>query len=297
MTTDTKNALAGFLGCMILIVAICMVATTAKADTPKPSKADLQNLEDTKENQACLTESRPGHDRVTTAVTNGSKLDPADIEDYNRFRDCKSWNEAESSELAKNGWRVDWATMKLVHLVQAAPLTAKSEAQGQPSAARSRSRKSGLSGLSRLYEWNQAPAYKNERLAYYQQLLVERGITNKDHRKLLTANLIVENGALDENTNGDSGCSVGIPQRYVCQFGYSAKSFRKKYPEWNDWRFQLEWMADHTAGNYEKWSGDVFRTIVSHNSPAAAARGKDSCHISPCYYQRVKVASNSLTAL
>ena len=147
------------------------------------------------------------------------------------------------------------------------------------------------------WEWEDAPDYKNDRLTYYQQQLLNRGITDHDHLKLLTANLIVENGALDENTNGDSGCSVGIPQRYVCQFGYSAKSFRKKYPEWNDWRFQLQWMADHTVQSYEKYRGDVFRTIVSHNRPAAAAVGKDSCHITPCYYQRVVKASSLLTSL
>lgn len=143
--------------------------------------------------------------------------------------------------------------------------------------------------------WEGQPEYKQERLAHYLQLLKDRGITAKADLKILTANLIVENGALDETVNGDSGCSVGIPQRYVCQYGYSAKSFRKKYPEWNDWRFQLEWMADHAVSNYRKYDGNVRLAIISHNSPAAAARGKDSCHISPCYFVRVQNAASLLS--
>lgn len=263
---------------LMLVLAYCFIARAAVAETPKPSKADLQNLEDIKANQEILEENREAHEA---------------------FMQAKSWNEAEVSELGKNGWRVDWATMKLVPLSLGASPQKATSASVSPSANLSETtavlRKAA--GRSAGYVWSGAEAYKNERLAYYQQLLSDRGITDPKDVKLLTANLIVENGALDENTNGDSGCSVGIPQRYVCQFGYSAKSFRKKYPEWNDWRFQLEWMADHTSQNYQKYDGDVFRTIVSHNSPAAAARGKDSCHISPCYYQRVKVAANSLTAL
>lgn len=149
----------------------------------------------------------------------------------------------------------------------------------------------------KVYTWKGAPEYKVERMAYYQQLLEDRGITDRKHLKLLVANLIVENGALDEMTDGDSGCSVGIPMKNVCQFGYSAKSFRKKYPEWNDWRFQLEWMADHTLKSYQKFDSDVRLAIISHNSPAAAARGVDACHISPCYYQRVVNASKLLTSL
>lgn len=151
--------------------------------------------------------------------------------------------------------------------------------------------------MEQVYVWSGQPEYKQERLAYYQQLLKDRGITNRDHLKLMTANLIVENGALSESTHGDGGCSVGIPQRNVCLYGYTAKSFLKKYPAWNDWKVQMQWMADHTKAAYDKYDGDVFRTIVSHNRPASAAVGKDSCGISPCYFQRVKIAAKSLEAL
>lgn len=137
------------------------------------------------------------------------------------------------------------------------------------------------------YIWKDAPEYKNERLLYYQHALRTRGITDPEQLKYFTAHLIIENGAMNEHIDGDSGCSVGIPQRYVCQFGYSAKSFRKKYPEWNDWKRQLDWMADYTVQNFQKL-GDVRLTIIYHNSPQSALSGRDACHISPCYYQRVK---------
>lgn len=148
--------------------------------------------------------------------------------------------------------------------------------------------------LPKSWKWAGQPDYKQERLAYYQQLLRDRGINDMDVLRTLTANLIVENGSLSESVNGDAGCSVGIPQRNVCQFGYTAKSFLRTYPAWNDWRYQLEWMADHTVESYKKFDGDVFRTVVYHNRPAAAYLGVDSCHITPCYFKRVDKAAKDL---
>lgn len=152
----------------------------------------------------------------------------------------------------------------------------------------------GVGFLMKTWHWPGEPAYKQERINFYADLLRERGIEEEDI-KMLVANLIVESGAMNEKAIGDSGCSVGIPQRNVCQFGYTAKAFVKKYPVWNDWRHQLTWMADHTAASYKKFKGDVFRTVVYHNSPRAALKNVDACHISPCYYQRVKNASAKLT--
>jgi hypothetical protein len=89
--------------------------------------------------------------------------------------------------------------------------------------------------------------------------------------------MILENGALAEDRHGDNNCSVGIPQRYVCQFGFpSATAFVKKYPEWKDWQFQVRWMADSVKAKYEKYHGDIFRTVVAHNSPVAAAANRDT---------------------
>lgn len=137
-----------------------------------------------------------------------------------------------------------------------------------------------------LWEWTGAPPYKNERLAYYQNLLIQKGIINQDHLRNLTAQIIQENGSLNEFSIGDNGCSWGIPQRNVCNFGYTAKEFSNKYPIWKDWRFQLQWMADEAKKHYDLYNGDIFRAVVAHNSPSAAKKNKDACHITPCYWQR-----------
>lgn len=123
--------------------------------------------------------------------------------------------------------------------------------------------------IAPVWKWSGAEGYKQDILARYQSLLRKRGITNERQLKLLTAQLLQENGALDPLRHGDSGCSVGIPQRFVCQFGYSAKRFIKKYPEWESAEFQLTWMADHMKMNIEKYK-DIRWAILAHNCPKCA---------------------------
>lgn len=66
---------------------------SASADEPKPTPEDYENLADIKSNQEIIEETREAHER---------------------FMAAKLWNEAESAELAKNGWCTDWQTMTLV---------------------------------------------------------------------------------------------------------------------------------------------------------------------------------------
>lgn len=99
---------------IVALAASLGVYAHALADVPKPSREDYQNLEDIKDNQQCLAETRPGYERATTAFKSNSHVNPEDIEDYNRFIDCKQWNVAEVEALNDNGWSVDWATMELV---------------------------------------------------------------------------------------------------------------------------------------------------------------------------------------
>lgn len=130
------------------------------------------------------------------------------------------------------------------------------------------------SGVRKVfYVWENAEPYKNERLRYYQELLYERNITNTDHIKNLVGQIIQENGSIVVDRHGDGNCSVGIPQRNVCQFGYSATSFVKKYPEWKDWQFQMRWMADSVKAKYEAFHGDIFKTVAAHNCPACVLEG------------------------
>lgn len=140
-----------------------------------------------------------------------------------------------------------------------------------------------------------APEYKNERLGYYQSLLVERGITDRQDLRLFAAQLLQENGAIAEDRHGDGGCSIGIPQRNVCQFGYSAKSFIRKYPEWKDWRMQMRWMADYTAKQYERFDKNAKCTIIYHNRPASALAG---CRDTAAgYYKTISAKASLLSSL
>ncbi len=129
---------------------------------------------------------------------------------------------------------------------------------------------------SEHFVWKGQPEYKQERLAYYQDQLRERGITDPEAIKLFVAQVVQENGALAEDVMGDHNCSVGIPQRNVCNYGYTATSFVKKYPEWQDWRFQIRWLADSAKAQYDKYNGDMFRAIVAHNCPACAAANRNT---------------------
>ena len=139
------------------------------------------------------------------------------------------------------------------------------------------------------------PSYKNERLHVYQDLLKNRGITNRDHLKLFVAQLLQENGAVSENVDGDNGCSIGIPQRNVCLYGYTAKSFRKKYPNWKTWETQMKWMADYTVQNYKKYDGNPKCTIIHHNRPASARNG---CRDTAArYYGKIVAKSATLSLL
>ena len=129
----------------------------------------------------------------------------------------------------------------------------------------------------KVYAWQGAPDYKNERLAYYQKLLADRGITNADHVKLLVAQLIQENGSLSESIHGDNGCSVGILQYNACVHnGMKAKRFLETHPAWKDWHYQLEQMANMVADRYEIYDGNIKQVVVHHNRPVSAKNGVDT---------------------
>ncbi len=128
-----------------------------------------------------------------------------------------------------------------------------------------------------MYIWKDAPAYKNERLEAYQQMLAKRGITKSSDVKLLTAQLIQEAGSLDEKTIGDHGCSFGIIQFNACSHaGVTAATYLKRHPEWKDWRYQLEQMADMVSARYTLYHGNIKQIIVHHNRPSDAKANRDT---------------------
>lgn len=73
------------LGLFLMIVVLKFGTLPAEASIPKPSKADIQNLEDIKQNQQTINQ-------------------------------LKEWNKLEVNELNKNGWNVNWDTLDIVPL-------------------------------------------------------------------------------------------------------------------------------------------------------------------------------------
>jgi hypothetical protein len=145
------------------------------------------------------------------------------------------------------------------------------------------------------WAWSGAPAYKNERLAYYQGLLKAKGITDPAHLRLLTAQLVQEAGSLSESTVGDHGCSFGILQFNACAHaGIKAAAYLKKHPEWTGWQYQLDRMADMVADRYAMYDGNILQTVVHHNRPTSARAGRDT----PAgYFRSISHKTSLLTSL
>jgi hypothetical protein len=111
---ENKYRIQNLLVLVAFVIAIGLLTAHAKAGERKPSREDLANLEDIARNQTCLADNRSAHTRVSNSFRNKEKVDPKDIPSYNRFLDCKYWNELEVNALARNGWAVRWDTMELV---------------------------------------------------------------------------------------------------------------------------------------------------------------------------------------
>lgn len=250
---------------LMLVLAYCFIARVAFADGP-PEQV-LSNLEQIEANQKVLAETREAHEAFLKAKAENEQL------------------ERQNNDL---GWRTDWSSMNPIPL---APAVTASSATQKLAPAASSTAKSGLAE----YVWKGAPAYKNDRLRAYQQMLAERGITNKDHVKLLVAQLIQEAGSLSETTIGDGGCSVGILQYNACvHHGMNAKRFLQKHPAWKSWEYQLEQMANMVADRYEIYDGNIKQVVVHHNGPVFAKRGTDT----PAgYFRAVSSRTNLLTGL
>lgn len=118
MNKDTRKLATAMLTALIIVTSAAALATRAKAEIPKPSKEDYANLEDIKANQEILSECRAQYVAIKDNVDLGWKINPDFVECYNRFVEAKGWNEAEVSELGKNGWCVNWATMELTSCKQ-----------------------------------------------------------------------------------------------------------------------------------------------------------------------------------
>lgn len=140
-----------------------------------------------------------------------------------------------------------------------------------------------------------------ERLYEYQRMLIQRGVRDSNALRMFAAQLMQEDGALNENTIGDHGCSFGILQYNSCKHdGISAKRFLSLHPEWKGYRYQLQQMADERAAAYKVYHGDIARAVIDHNCPWCAEMHLDSCYanqkrLKKCYYESVTDRSTDFT--
>ncbi len=93
MTKESSQVAKGMLAAVLIVVLTAFIGYSIHADaaTPKPSQADINNLEDIKANQKHLELIR-------------------------------LWNQSEVDALAKNGWSVQWSKnsddLKLIPFIQ-----------------------------------------------------------------------------------------------------------------------------------------------------------------------------------
>lgn len=115
ISPDTQKALLTYMMAVLIVIGSAMTAVAyhAQASEPQPTAQDYIRVNHIKQNQPRITESRPGAKRVIQAVQDGTKIDPKDVKDYNTFVENKAWNASEVDALAKNGWCLQWDTMKL----------------------------------------------------------------------------------------------------------------------------------------------------------------------------------------
>ncbi len=98
---DTKNL------AFVMVLSVIIVASTAfagasyaKAGTPQPSAKNYEALNLIKQNQTILAKNRDA---------------------YNKFMQAKNDNILQGQALGKDGWCVDWATMKLTQCKEGFP--------------------------------------------------------------------------------------------------------------------------------------------------------------------------------
>lgn len=131
--------------------------------------------------------------------------------------------------------------------------------------------------------------YKNDILKKWQDALRERGISDVWQLKIFTAQAMAENGALSPDVIGDSGCSLGLPQRNFCSHaGITAKTALKKWPEWKGIDFQLSWFSKAVKSNLDRYS-DIEWAVTTHNCPSCAQK-----HYNNGYWDKVVTMSKSL---
>lgn len=154
---------------------------------------------------------------------------------------------------------------------------------------------------------------RNSVLARYQDYLISKGISDTDILRRASAILVHENERLDYTRTHDSHLGFGICGRYV-KVPYG--TYKLKNPDQVTLEGQIQWCGDRFIHYYNLYKDKVserveympdnrkivttegmFRLWVSHNCPACAAKGKNTSHLKPPYFQRVQYAYEKLQIL
>lgn len=122
--------------------------------------------------------------------------------------------------------------------------------------------------------------YKQERALYAYNRAVELGFDDNQSRWLV-AQIIRENGAMNERVRGDKGCSVGLTQWNECARG--------KNPAGYDWKAQIDLFLSEIRGKSDVH--DFYVASVSWNAPSVMKDKKPSAYK---YYHDVKNVYNNL---
>lgn len=157
--------------------------------------------------------------------------------------------------------------------------------------------------------------YRNSVLKSYQDYLISKGITDVELLRRASAILVHENESLDPNRTHDDHLGFGICGRYV-KIKY--ERYKVLYPQEVTLDAQIRWCGDRFVHYYNLYKGmkaerieympapdsrkivtteGMFRLWVSHNCPACAAKGQNTTHLKPPYFQRVQYAYEKLKVL
>ena len=193
-TQSKRMQLVFGLAIITLFLGMGTGAFNAKADEPKPSAADYKNLDDIKQNQKVIEKNREAHEL---------------------FMAAKSWNEAESVELAKNGWCTNWSNMTLVQCSLISAAAPAEKLHGSPTKAHLTESAPVASNSTSSKQVD----YKTLRLREMAEKW--KGTVLEPHTVKLLAMLVVEDGTVTAERRHD--CSQDGAKIYSKRLGRNLK--------------------------------------------------------------------------
>lgn len=152
---------------------------------------------------------------------------------------------------------------------------------------------------------------QNETLRMYQDYLRSKKINDIETLRRAAAILVHENESLTFDRTHDGNLGFGICGRYV---KIPFAKYKVLHPEEVSPEGQIRWCGDRFISSLEKYKDKTsekkvkmpdgrlikttdrdFRVWVYNNCPACAARGQNTTHLKPPYFQRVQYSYEKLS--